>query len=116
MCQSSRSFERSRSFKEHGGTFLYALKRYPTSLYPYTGALLEICDLFSTRFADDSRDPRFALAGDARNLAPLLLRLYEQAQDRGDRDIQRALLNTWDRMLEARVGGVSEALLGIDED
>jgi hypothetical protein len=109
-----RTFVHTRAFHDQGGRFLHVLRQYPGSIVGYADALLEACDVFATALADLSRDRRHRLAGDAHFSSPLVLRLYEQAQDTRDAAIQARCLDAWDRMLEARVGSAAASLDRID--
>jgi hypothetical protein len=45
---------------------------------------------------------------------PLLLRLYEQAEQARDLHLRGECLDWWDRLLEAQVGGAVESLTQLD--
>lgn len=66
------------------------------------------------RVAGDLADParRDQLQGGyaLNRFVPLILRLYEQAEQVGDTRLCTACLDWWDRLLEARMGGAAQVL------
>lgn len=98
---------RTRAFREDPSALLHAIEKYTGSLVPLASVVFAICDVFAGPLADSSRDISTSVAGDARQIAPLLLRLYEQAEGSGNDGIRERCLDSWDALLRNRVGSVA---------
>lgn len=101
-----RHYANSAAFKDDPTVLLYALKDHVGTLLPISQVVFDVCDIFSGPLADSSRDTSYAVAGDAGMIAPLLLRLYEQAET-DQSDIRQRCLDAWDELLRNRVGDVA---------
>jgi hypothetical protein len=55
------------------------------------------------------------IAGDASKIPPLLLRLYEQAQDQNNVSILTNCLDAWDILFERRVGTTRDLTSAIQQ-
>lgn len=104
-------FVDSPAFLDDPFEFFRALQEHKQSILPYADTLLTACRRFADLFfAARSEDigPHFHWRMDA--VPPLLLRLYEQAEQQGNRDVQKASLDAWDRLLEVGVAVTYELL------
>ncbi len=95
---------KSKAYADDPSPLMWSLKEHPGSLIPYAEMLLMICRVFSSSLRDDSRDAGSIVASCTPIIGPILLRLYEQAQGQGDRDLSARCLDTWDLLFENRVG------------
>ena len=93
----------SKAFQADPSPLLRALDHQTGDLLPFAGCLLTVGVTFAEELAEASKNMATGISGDARQLLPLLLRLYEQAKDR-DRALYLRCLDLWDRLLERRVG------------
>lgn len=105
----------SAAFRDDPSALLHAFSKYTESLIPVVDIVLAICDVFSGPLAEPSRDISTAISGDAIQLPPLMLRLYDQSDRDMYRDIHQRCLDTWDRLLESRVGSVATLIASISE-
>jgi TIR domain len=96
-------FARSKAFQVDPSPLLRALDHQTGDLLPYADCLLSVGATFASELAEASQDMATGISGDARQLLPLLLRLYEQAKDK-DQALYLRCLDLWDRLLERRVG------------
>ena len=107
-------FVGSREFGRHPSWLVDALRRHPDSLIPLAPVIESVC----VRVAGDLTDPtrREQLQGGYAldRFVPLILRLYEQAEQVGDTRLRTACLDWWDRLLEARMGGAAQVLGELD--
>lgn len=102
-----KAYVGTAAFRDDPSPLLRALGDYTGSLVPLSDVVFAACYVFAGPLADSSRDFATAIAGDARQIAPLLLRLYEQAQGSGNGRIQDRCLDSWDALLQSRVGSVA---------
>jgi len=105
------SFARSKAFQADPSPLLRALDHQGGNLLPYADCLLAVGTTFANELAEASQDMATGISGDARQLLPLLLRLYEQAQGH-DQALYLRCLDLWDRLLERRVG----AAMGLTQE
>lgn len=105
----------SQAYRDDPTPLFFAMEEYTGSLLPYTDLILGICRTFAGPLRDASRDMSTGIAGDVRMLPPLLLRLYEQAQDGADPNTINQCLDAWDLLFESRVGVVRELTHSLDQ-
>lgn len=98
----------SKAFQGNPHSLLHALKEYSGSLMPYSDLLFSICVVFSDSLSNMSRNIAQGIGGDAKIIAPLLLRLYEQVQNQGDQQLLNRCMDMWDLLFEHRVGNTRE--------
>jgi len=110
----SQRFVDTIAFDDDPGRLLSSLESYTGNLKSYAETLLKACEKFSGELAEASRDFSTSIAGDTRELAILMLRLYQQSQDSGDRELQMKCLDAWDMIIRSRVGGLYGVLEKID--
>jgi hypothetical protein len=96
-------FARSRAFQADPSPLLRALDHQSGDLLPFADCLFAVGATFAEELAEASGNMGTGISGDARQLLPLLLRLYEQAKGRDD-SLYLRCLDLWDRLLERRVG------------
>jgi hypothetical protein len=107
-------FAVSREFGRQSFWLVQALRRHPDSLAPLTPIFEAVCGRLAADYSDRNRraDSRDGFALD--EFMPLILRLYEQAEQIRDSRVRNACLDWWDRLLEARMGGVVQILGDLD--
>jgi hypothetical protein len=94
---------------------MWSLEKYTGSLTPFSELILMICEVFAGSLQEASRNMSTGVAGDARTLPPMLLRLYEQAQDQGDAQTLNRCLDAWDLLFERRVGVTRELMIAMEQ-
>jgi hypothetical protein len=109
-----QKYIKSEAFKDDPTWLFYAIDEYAGSLLPLTDLILNICGQFAGPLRDATRDYSTGIAGDARRILPILLRLYEQAQEAKDTVIINRCLDSWDLLYEKRVGAVREMTQALD--
>ncbi len=67
-----------------------------------------MCDQFVGPLRDASRDMSQGIMHDLSQFVPMLIRLYEQAEEGKETEIVNRCLDAWDAMFEQRVGVVQE--------
>ena len=89
------------------------LENYSGDLLPFASLLLAIGDRFTqSNLASESKG--IDITPDMHGYMPLMIRLYEQAKDIRDFDIELRCLDIWDGMFEKRVESVYEPSRVID--
>lgn len=114
MIMLSQWFVDTRAFDDDPDRLLYGLESYTGNLRSYAETLLKACEKLSGSLAEASRDFSGHIAGCTMELSSLMLRLYEQSQDTGDRELQTKCLDAWDMIVRSRVGGLYGVLEKID--
>lgn len=82
---------------------LHLLEKHKESLVPYHDIILKFCQTISTTLLEEARDVQTRMGYVINAISPLLLRLYEQAQE-SKPDIAYRCLDAWDLLFEERVG------------
>ena len=103
-------FVAGREFGRHPGLIVEALREYAGPLGPLAPVVGAVCDRLAADLADPARRDGFP----TERFVPLLLRLYEQAEQDRDPGLRAACLDWWDRLLEARLGGTIQVLGELD--
>ena len=96
-------FVKSKAFADDTFHFMHCLQNYKHSLLQYHEIIFAICNELSTTLLAASRDFQTSIVHGTRDISPLLLRLYEQAQGQKP-DIACRCLDVWDVFFEKRVG------------
>jgi hypothetical protein len=109
-------YVRTQAFRDDPTDLLEALRSHGGSLVPFADLVFAVCEAFAGPLAGGTRDMREGLAHDITLVPPLLLRLYEQAEQAGQKGFQTRCLDSWDNLLQARVGGVRELMRSLDRD
>lgn len=107
-------FIKSAAFATGATWLLLRFGEYPDSLIPHADSLLAICQMLSGPLAEQSRGFATDLGHAASYVPPLLLRLYEQAQDEAMLDVQDKCLDAWDLLFEHRVGMIRDLAKALD--
>ena len=102
-------FIESRAFAEDPTPIIGGLEGIKGSLHKYAPIIYAIADKFAGALAGAAKDPSTRIPSDVPELFKLLLRLYQQAQDSQQRDVQIACLDRWDALLRAGVGASRDA-------
>ena len=95
----------SRAFANDPTPIIHGLNDIKGSLLKCRAVIHAIADQFAGPLAEVANDMSKGVAADVPDLFKLLLRLYQQAQDSRQRDVQVACLDRWDLLLRAGVGG-----------
>jgi len=103
-----RSFVDSNAFRDDPTALIYGLEEYSGSLLPFSDVLFAMCDQFVGPLRDASRDLSQGIMHDLSQFLPMLIRLYEQAEEGKETQIVNRCLDAWDAMFEQRVGVVQE--------
>jgi hypothetical protein len=107
-------FVQSKAFGENTFYIIDNLKDYKESLLPCHTIILEICNVITTTLLETSKDDQSQFYYDLEDIPPLLLRLYEQAQERMP-DVANRCLDIWDELFEKRVGITRELTKSIEK-
>lgn len=108
-------FAQSRAFQVDPSMLMHRLSSNEGSLLPFAACILKVCETFALQLAEESRDFSTRIAGSARDLPSLLLRLYEESRRPGYEGIHQQCLDMWDLMLEKRVGSTEELMSALDQ-
>jgi len=103
----------SPAFADDPTWLFLALEDYPEPLLPYADVICEAGEVVAGLASDTGARPD--LHHDVRRLSPLLLRLYEQAQEQSSKDVSSRCLDTWDVLFEKQVGSVRDLTGAIDK-
>lgn len=104
----------SQAFLDDPTPLLHALDDYSGSLLPFANHVRSIADRFTESLRVSSRDISSRINYDARLIVPLLLRLYEEALEFGQREILQGCLDCIDSIFENRIGTAAELIKEID--
>ena len=109
-------FSRSKAFRRQPASLLHKLVDHEGSLLPFVSAIETGAQVLSGELleATQSMASRHALAG--RDIATLMLRLYQQAEKKDDEAIRSRCLDQWDALLKARVGTGHEVVSMLDAE
>ena len=108
-------YTKTKAFADDPSVLLGVLKDYSGSLISVAEVILNICEQFGGPFRNGFRDTARGLFGATSELIPLLLRLYEQAQDHQDMNLRTRCLDAWDQLFEARIGRTRELTIAIQQ-
>ena len=106
-------FAHSKAFSENSYVLINCLEDFKESLLPFSEVILEICNAISSTFVEETRSYQSRLGFAVHGISPLLLRLYEQAQDTHI-EIAHKCLDAWDILFESRVGRTRELTKAIE--
>ena len=108
------SYLSSQSFRDDPAEILHSLEDHKQSLIPFREALFAVCESFTNAVTPDSKGVPRQLSYKASRIPGLLLRLYEEAQGKGLRDVQNLCLDVWDRLLESRTAMIHGLIEKLD--
>lgn len=103
-----RSFIESQAFRDDPTGLIYGLGDHSGSLLPFSDVLLSMCDQFVGPLRDACRDSSQGVLHDLSLFVPILIRLYEQAEEAKNDQVVSRCLDAWDAMFEGRVGVIHE--------
>lgn len=109
------TYVRSQAFTDDPNWLLRALGDHPGSLLDFGDIICDACERLMHAATDPARAQESHYNHSLWCLPPLLLRLYEQAQDQRDGNIQNRCLDAWDQLFERRVGVTCELTRAIDK-
>lgn len=101
-------FVESQSFRDDPTAMIFGLSEYSGDLIPIANVVLTMCGQFVGPLKDASRDTSSGLLWDMSTFLPILIRLYEQANEAGADQIVTRCLDAWDAMFQNRIGVVHE--------
>jgi hypothetical protein len=110
----ARRFAAGPGFARHPIWLVEALLRREASLVPVADLVFAVSERLTGDLAPATRDPSSRHTHEFHRFVPVVLRLYEQAEQVKDRELRRRCLDWWDRLLDARVWGVREAIGQLD--
>ena len=110
----ARRFVNSVAFRDDPTTLIYTLDDYAGDLLPFADVVLSISNEFVGPLRDASRDASGGVMWDMSRFLPIMIRLYEQANEHKDVRTVNGCLDAWDAMFETRVGVVRELAKVID--
>ena len=105
----------SKAFADDPSTLMRSLKEFSGPLMPFSELILMTCEVFSGSLRDASGDVQTGMARGAHTIPPILLRLYEQAQDQRDSETVGRCLDAWDLLFENRVGVTRDLMQAIEQ-
>ena len=105
---------KSQAFADSPDNFVRLFENYSGKLIPLAKSIFTVCKEFATTLKEKSRDISSRYPYTAKEMLPILLRLYEQAIGEGNRQIADRCLDIWDAFFENRVGRAIELTRSID--
>ncbi len=97
-------FVGSREFARDPSAFVRAIRNHTGSLLQLDDVMEAVCQQIAGALLDSSRRDQLLDSHRTYGLIPLLLRLYEQAEQANDTATRTRCLDWWDAMLQARLG------------
>lgn len=98
------SLIKTQTFLDDPTHVIRNLNSLKTPLIPWADTVFAVADQFAGPLAKDAQDIRQGFSFDVPELFKLILRLYQQAQDTRNIEIQAACLDRWDALLLSGVG------------
>jgi hypothetical protein len=111
----ANAYVRSPAFLHHPEALVWPLAHDKVDLTPYAEVVQAIAERFAQELAPHTRSIQQNLGLAGRDLSAMLLRLYDSAQKRGDRELAESCLDRWDALLANRVGDAEKSLEGLPE-
>jgi len=103
-----QSFIDSQAFRDDPTVLVHALERFSGTLLPFSNVLLAMCDQFVGPLRAATRDVSQGVMYDLSQFLPILVRLYEQAEDRKNTQVVNECLDALDAMFKQRIGVLRE--------
>jgi hypothetical protein len=110
----AHEFARSAAFRRDPTSLLHQLEEYEGSLLPFADAIEASVAQLSGALAASTQSMAHHNAMAGRDIATILLRLYQQAEAAADANLRRRCLDQWDALLRARVGMGQDVLTKLD--
>jgi hypothetical protein len=108
------AYIRSRSFLGNQWLLMHEFQNFAGSLLPLADIQMGIIDVCAGPLLESSRDPATRSSHDLSEIGPLLIRLYEQSEGEDGVHIRQRCLDSWDVLLERRVGIAKNLTRAID--
>ncbi|WP_028578061.1 HEAT repeat domain-containing protein, partial [Desulfomicrobium escambiense] len=99
-----KDYIKSEAFADDPDHFVWSLRDFSGSLISVADAIFAVCETFSTTLQEKTRDVGSRYPHMASEIASILLRLYEQAQDDCNHQIANRCIDIWDLLFENRIG------------
>ncbi|WP_054693006.1 HEAT repeat domain-containing protein [Desulfosarcina cetonica] len=109
-----QAYIKSKAFADSPDNFVRLFADYPGKLIPLAESIFSVCYEFATTLKEKLRDLGVKYPYAAKEMLPILLRLYEQALGEKNRPIADRCLDIWDILFENRVGRAIELTRSID--
>ena len=103
-----REYIKSKAFADSPDNIVRLFAEFPGKLIPLSEPIFGVCEEFATTLKEKSRDISEIYQHTAKEVLPVLLRLYEQALGEGNKQIADRCLDIWDMLFENRVGRAIE--------
>jgi len=103
-------FTDSLTFKDDPTLLMYQLEKYSCDILLFSDLLISI----GVQLIDSTREENPKINHDTHLYIPLMVRLYEQANEKGQRDIASQCLDIFDGMYENRIGSYQNFTQMID--
>jgi len=110
-----KEYIKSQAFADHPDHFIWFLKDFSGSLIPFADVIFSVCEEFSTTLQEKTHDTGSRYLHMASEIESILLRLYEQAQEKRNKQIANRCLDIWDLFFENRVGRTIELTKAIEK-
>jgi hypothetical protein len=108
-------FVASPAFLRQPSWLVRALRSYPESLTPLAPIVETVCRQLTVATSPVAQDASSSTSFDLQEFVPILLRLYEQAEQAGDRGLRTTCLNWWDNLIESKGDGALQLLARLDQ-
>ena len=109
MIDLALKFISSRTYFDDPTSIINGLGDVKGSVLKYAGIICAIADSFAGPLAKDADDGGKHVHANVPDLFKLILRLYQQAQDGHQNEVQIICLDCWDSLLQAGVGDLHTA-------
>jgi hypothetical protein len=103
-----KTFVQSQAFLDDPGALVSTLRDHTGPMSPFADVLFAICEQFAGPLNDSTRDPAQGTMHDLSEALPMLIRLYEEADEASNTDITAKCLDAFDVMFERRLGVMTE--------
>lgn len=110
----AKQFARSAAFRRDPNSLLHQLSELEGSLLPYADAIEASVAQLSGPLASATHSVAHRLGMAGRDIATILLRIYQQSEGADDAALKSRCLDQWDALLRARVGTGLDVLQKID--
>lgn len=110
----TENYVNSKSFADGAYGLFSCLEHYKESLVPFSKIILNACRAIVKNYGSEPDKSIPRINRSTHGLSPLLLRLYEQAQERNP-EIANLCLNVWDVLYENRIGDIRDLTTKISQ-
>ena len=109
-----RELIQSKAFADDSDYLIWQLKESAGNLLDVADVIFSICEELSTTLIEKTRNIASGFVTEPRQIAGILLRLYDQAEGKGNKTIANRCLDIWDTFFEKRVGRTMELTMAIE--